>query len=374
MLRVLWLIKGLGPGGAEHLLVSTARGADSTRFRFSVAYVLNWKTALAGALENAQVGTHCLGVADARDVRWIVRLWRYMNANDFDVVHVHSPLVAAVARLTILTMRHRPVVVSTEHNSWESHGRWTRLFNRATFRLDAAHIGVSQQVVDSMPPRLQPRVEVIVHGVDVAAIAGARSERDAVRAEFGLRPEQVVICTVANLRWQKGYPDLLSAAKAVIEGGHDVVFLAVGQGPLKAELRARHAELGLGDQFRLLGYRSDVIRILAGSDIFALASLHEGYPIAVMEAMVAGLPIVATDAGGVPDAVRDGVEGFVVRSEHPEELARALIEVVTHPELRAQMGKSATHRGQTFSIGPAIERTQQIYQEVARRRLTGLLQ
>ena len=367
-IRVLWLIKGLGPGGAEHLLVSTARGADAARFNFSVVYLLDWKTALVAPLEAAGVDAHCLGVNDARDLRWILRLRSLLRSGDYDVIHLHSPLVAAVFRLVTLTLRNRPPVVSTEHNSWASYGRSTRLLNRLTFRLDAAHIAVSQQVVLSLPAGLRPRTEVIVHGVDVAAISEARSEREAVRAELGLGPGQIAICTVANLRWQKGYPDLFAAAKQVIDQGHDVVFLSVGQGPLEAELKQRHAQLGLGDRFRMLGYRSDAIRVLVASDIFALASLHEGYPIAVMEAMVAGLPIVATDAGGVPEAVHNGVEGFVVPSQRPDELAAALLKVITDPGLRQRMSEASLRRGQGYDIRAAIERTQEIYEELAAHR------
>lgn len=231
--RVLWLIKGLGPGGAEHLLVSTANGADTDRFRFDVGFLLNWKRTLEAPLAAAGVAAHCLDVKDAKDLRWIVRLRRLLASGRYDVVHVHSPLVGGVTRLVVLTLRRRPPIVSTEHNSWASHGRGTRLLNRLTFRLDAHHIAVSQQVVESLPEGLRDMVEVIVHGVDTALITAAAAERDAVRAELGVGPEQLAICTVANLRWQKGYPDLLAAAKTVIVAGHDVVFLAVGQGPLE---------------------------------------------------------------------------------------------------------------------------------------------
>ncbi len=364
-LNILWLIKGLGPGGAEQLLVSTAHVADRSRYRFSVAYLLNWKDTLVARLQAEDVSVHCLGVRRARDARWVFRLRRHLRSNEFDIVHVHSPLVAIFARLVILTLAKRPAVVSSEHNIWASYRFGTRVLNRLTFPLDNAHIAVSRQVLESLPAKYRPQVEVIVHGVDVEAIVAARDNRDAVRAEFGLRPEQVAVCTVANLRRAKGYPDLLAAAKTVIDEGHDVVFLAVGQGPLEAEIKAQHAELGLDDRFRLLGYRGDAIQILAASDIFALASLFEGYPIAVMEAMAAGLPIVATDAGGVPDAVHDGVDGFVVPRGDPQALAAALSKVISDPELRASMSQHAAGRGSEFSFAPAIEKTQQIYDRVA---------
>jgi glycosyltransferase involved in cell wall biosynthesis len=364
-IHVLWLIKGLGPGGAEHLLVSIARAADTERFRFTAGYVLDWKNHLVPMIESSGVETVSFGVSNALDLRWAWRLRHYLASQQVDVIHVHSPLVAGVARLVRLTMRRCPPMVSTEHNAWGSHSTFTRWFNRLTFRLDAAHIAVSDQVVESMPASLRAMTETIVHGVDVEDIDAYRPQRAEVRAELGLSDETVAICTVANLRWQKAYPDLLTAARTVIDEGFDVVFLAAGQGPLEEEIRALRDEYGIADRFRLLGYRPDVHRLLAGMDVFALASLYEGYPIAVMEAMVAGLPVVATDAGSVSEAVDDGVDGFVVPAGRPEALAVALRTILQDPDRRRQMSVAARSKGTRFGIQPAVDRTEAIYEEVA---------
>jgi glycosyltransferase involved in cell wall biosynthesis len=208
----------------------------------------------------------------------------------------------------------------------------------------------------------------VVHGIDVEGVQAARRHRDEVRQELGIADDQVVVCTVANLRWQKGYPDLLTAARRVVDRAPEALFLAVGQGPLAEEITARRDELGLQVNFRLLGYRPDAVRILAASDVFALASLHEGYPIAVMEALAVGLPVVATDAGGVPEAVRQNVEGFVLPAGHPEALADALVTVVTDAGLRARMSAAAAERGRQYDLATAIERLEQIYREVAHGR------
>ncbi len=364
-IHVLWLIKGLGPGGAEHLLVSIARAADAERFRFTAGYVLGWKDHLVPMIQAAGVETVSFGVSNALDLRWAWRLRRYLVRHDVDVIHVHSPLVAGVARLVRLTMRRRPPVVSTEHNAWGSHSAFTRWFNRLTFRLDAAHIAVSDQVVESMPESLRAMTETIVHGVDVEDIDAYRHQRADVRAELGLGDETVAICTVANLRWQKAYPDLLTAARVVIDEGFDVMFLAAGQGPLEEEIRALRDDYEIADRFRLLGYRSDVHRLLAGMDVFALASLYEGYPIAVMEAMVAGLPVVATDAGSIGEAVDDGVDGLVVPAGRPDALAIALRTILQDPDRRRQMSVAARSKGTRFGIQPAVDRTEAIYEEVA---------
>lgn len=366
-LRVLWLIKGLGHGGAEFLLVAVAENSEPTTVAYEAAHVLSYKTALAPKLRDLGVPVSNLGVRNGLDPRWVWRLRRLLVRGRFDIVHAHSPFVAGIARLVAFTVRPRPRLMSTEHNSWAMY-RWpTRLLNRLTFGLDDAHVMVSKQVLESVPERHRKNSEVIVHGVDVDRIAEIVTARDAVRAELGIEPHQVVVCTIANLRREKGYPDLLAAAASVIARSDAVLFLAVGQGPLEAEIRARHHELGLGDRFQLLGYRSDAVRILAASDIFALASLFEGFPIAVMEALAAGLPVVATDAGGVPDVIVDGVEGRVLPRQEPQMLADAILELVEKPELREQMSKAAAAKGQFMDIRPAVERTQALYGEVIAR-------
>lgn len=359
---VQWLIKGLGSGGAEQLLLSTVRSADRDRFEFRIAHVFDHKDQLVNRLLAEDVTVTSLGARRTLDPRWVLALRRHLRRTRPDLIHVHSPLVAAVTRLVTRTIRHRPPIVTTEHNTWPAYGWFTRLANRLTFRLDDAHLAVSTGVLSSMPPEFRKMTEVVVHGVELKSIAAQRNERDKVRFELGIRPDQIVISTVANLRWHKDYPALLTAAKAVIDRGCDVVFLAVGQGPLEAEIRARHHELGLGDRFRLLGYRADAIRLLAGSDIFVLASLQEGFPIALMEALAIGLPVVATDAGGIPDAVSSGREGFLVPRGDPQALAEALIVLAQDEELRLSMADAAEARGREFDISRAVCRTMEIYE------------
>ena len=155
-------------------------------------------------------------------------------------------------------------------------------------------------------------VEVVVNGVVLDHVMAQRRLRDEVRAELGLGPDELAIATVANLTPKKGYPDLMAAARLLIGRGHPVRFIAVGQGPLEEELRALHLAMGLGDRFVLLGYHPEPTRILAGCDLFAMASHYEGLPVALMEALTVGLPAVVTAVGGIPDAVTHGVEGLLV--------------------------------------------------------------
>jgi glycosyltransferase involved in cell wall biosynthesis len=368
-LRVLWVIKGLGPGGAERLLVSVARAADPDAVTYEVAYVLPWKNHLVGELAGVGVKSHLLGGRRGlANPRWLLRL-RTLLRRDFDIVHVHSPAVAAAIRPLVRTMprRTRPALVATEHNLWSSFGRVTRAANRSSLALDDLHLAVSDEVRESMSPRARAHTQVVVHGVPVDALAARRRERAAQRATFGLADDDIAVTTVANMRWTKDYPTLLRAAVAVTSSHPQVRFLAAGQGPLEAEIRAEAARLGLGERFRVLGYVEDAGALLSASDVFVLASRVEGLPIALLEAMAMGLPVVATAVGGTPTAVTDGVEGRLVAPGRPDELAGAIGEVVGDAELRRTLGAAGALRVRDFDIERAAHQLESLYAGILTR-------
>ncbi|MGH9268763.1 MAG: glycosyltransferase [Acidimicrobiales bacterium] len=368
-MRVLHLIKGLGLGGAERLLVALAQRRDRSAFEFDVAYLLRAKAALVPVLADAGVKVECLDAGIELDLRWAARLRHRLRHRPVDVVHCHSPYVAGIARLAVRTLaaRHRPALVTTEHLPWSGYRVTTRWLNRATFAFDDASFAVSEQVRRSAPARLQGRVEVLVHGVDVAAIRARRVRRESARASLGAEDGEVLIGTIANYRAQKAYPDLLAAARLVADEGIPARFVAVGQGPLEAEVRRRRDELGLAGRFILTGPMEDPAVILAACDVFVLASHYEGYPVAVMEALAMGLPVVATRVGGVPDAVRDGVEGVLVEPGRPDQLAAALCRMATDPILRASCAARSEERGERFDLAPAAGRLAQAYLELTGR-------
>ena len=364
-IRVLALIKGLGPGGAERLLVSSAlhRGAGLSS---SVAFLLPHKVALVNELERLGVETRCIGSRSVLDPRWLLRLRRLLTTSPVDVVHVHSPVVAVGTRLVLHTIPRgrRPRLVTTEHNVWASHARLTRAADALTASLDDAHIAVSAAVRDSMPARLREQTQVVRYGIELDRIASASAARADVRAALGISAEELVIGTVANLRATKGYPDLVAAASLVAERCDRVRFIAIGQGPLETEIRQLHAESGLGDRFRLLGYRADALEVMSGFDVFCLASHHEGLPIAMMEALALGIPIVATSVGGVPELVTGGLDAVLVPPRRPELLADALVELLEDPDRRAALAQRSRERRDELSVEHAVRRVEALYRKL----------
>jgi glycosyltransferase involved in cell wall biosynthesis len=365
--RVLWLTTGLGPGGAEQLLVTTARRRDRRRLAVRVAYVLPYKSALVAPLEAEAVPVECLGYRNVLDLRWVAALRRSLVRDPVDILHAHNPVMAVGGRIVArsLPRRLRPRVVVTDHNVWHGYKPVSRWADGLTSRLDAARLTVSEAVRASLPAPIQQRSHVVLQGIEVEQVWAQRAERAAVRAELGLDPDAPVVGTVANLRVQKAYPDLLAAAAGVLERVPDARFVAVGQGPLEADIRALHARLGLGDRFLLLGHRPDAVRIMAAYDVFVLASHWEGLGVAVMEALALGLPVVATAVGGVPEVVEHGREGLLVPPRRPTELAAAILSVLTDPEARGRMAEAAARRGADLSIDAAVRRTEAMYRELA---------
>jgi glycosyltransferase involved in cell wall biosynthesis len=348
--------------------MTAAKRRDADRVDCRVAYLLPHKDALVPAIEAEGVPTVCLG-RGGRHLRWMWRLRRMLRTDPVDVVHAHSPVPAIGARLVLATLpaRVRPRMVTTDHNVWESHVAPTRWANTATVFLDDAHLAVAAGVARSMPRRIRGRVEVLVHGLDPDAVREEAGGRFAARRDLCIRDDELVVVTVANLRRQKAYPDLLAAARLVLDERPDVRFLAAGQGPDEAAIRELHARLGLGERFRLLGYRPDAVRVLAAGDVFCLASHQEGLPVALMEAMVLGLPTVATDVGGVTELVEHGRHGLLVPPGRPELLAAALLELLADPDRRAAMGSAAAARGEAMSAEHAVRRVEDLYAEVVAR-------
>jgi glycosyltransferase involved in cell wall biosynthesis len=364
---VLWLTKGLGRGGAEHLLVNTLSHVDRGRFDVEVAYVLPWKDALVDELERRGAPVHLLGSGNPVDLRWAHRLRRLVHDRAFDLVHTHSPAVASIARLVV--PRSVPLV-HTEHNVWARYRPVTRWANAATYPRNAAVLAVSEAVAQSIRvprwSRRRPSIDVVYHGADLASARRGPDARAAARSALGLAPDDLVIGTVGNLTAKKDHATLFDAVATLVPEHPRLRLVLVGTGPLEEDLRARSRALGLDRHVELTGMRDDVLALLPGFDVFTLSSRYEGLPISLLEAMAAGLPCVVTSVGGVPEVVTDLEEGFLVPPGDPSALAAALGKLLTDPSVRSEMGARAAERAQQFDIGRAVAQTQRVYERVLR--------
>jgi GNAT superfamily N-acetyltransferase len=207
------------------------------------------------------------------------------------------------------------------------------------------------------------------HGIDIEGVATELAHRDAVRAEFGIGADEFAVGTVANFRPQKNYPNLLRAARLLMDREVPVRVVAVGRGPDEASIRALHAELGLGDRVILTGFRDDAVRVMAACDAFTMASKWEGLPVAVMEALALGLPIVSTNVGGIAEELTDGVDALLVPSDDATALADGIERVATDADLRARLADASRGRAPEFGVERTVEVLEAAYQRVARQEV-----
>jgi glycosyltransferase involved in cell wall biosynthesis len=360
--RVLILIKGLGRGGAEQLLLSEAPHLDRSRFRYEVAYVLPAKDALAAELERHGLRVSCLGGGGGTS--WTARLRSLVRERQIELVHAHLPYAAIGARLA-LGGRHRPRLVYTEHNVWQSYRPPTYWGNLLTFPRTDHVFTVSDEVRSSirypgMLRRLRvPPVETLYHGLDRAALE--QPTADGVLEELGIPAGAPVVGTVANFRHEKGHDHLMHAAQLVRRSVPDVRFVLVGQGPLESRVRREAERLELGDTVIFAGFREDAPRVTAAVDVFALSSLHEGLSIALLEAMALGTPPVVTSVGGLPEVVEHRRHGLLVPPADPPALAAGIVALLKDPALRDRLGQAARRRAADFDIRRTVRRMEEVY-------------
>jgi glycosyltransferase involved in cell wall biosynthesis len=354
----MMVCKGLGRGGTERLVVDLAYEMQR-RFDVEVAYLLPQKRALVPELERGGVPVHHVGPGPG----WVRRLRSVMLQRSIDVMHAHSPVAGALLRLP----RHRIPIVYTEHNVWTRYHRATRLANALTFGRNQHVFAVSDEVLASIQSswfgRRCQNAETLRHGLP-SDFAARWSSDSGVRDELGIAPDTPLIVSVANFKPFKGHQHLLRAAALVRLRAPDARFVLVGVGPEEPRMKELAAELVLDGSVVFAGFREDAPRLMAAADVFVLPSEHEGFPIALLEAMALGRAVVATNVDGIPEAARDGVDAVLVGPRNPDALAAAIVTLLEDPLLRDRLGFAARRRAATFDIRKTVARIEEVYEEV----------
>jgi glycosyltransferase involved in cell wall biosynthesis len=373
--RVLQVVDSLWLGGAEQAAVLIASHLDRTRFEPSLL-VTRGGGPLVGQVEAAGVPLHIVPRKGRYDLRGLVATLRFLRAGRFDVIHSHKVGSNALLRLMapllprgtqIITHEHIPLPVGTPAarlNAWLAP-----LADRIVCCSSDTH----QSILATMPGQ-QARLVTIPNGIDVQRFTPRPGQREASRNALGLGPDALVAICVGRLRPQKGHEVLLQAwaqaGRSGSEAGQapgwqDAQLLIVGDGEREGELRELAAGLGIGGQVQFLGARTDIPDLLVAADIAVSASHYEGLPLALLEAMAAGLPVVSTDVGSIRDVLHDGVGGWLVPPGKPETLAARVVALAQDPARRASWGAMNRARVQAeFSVSRMVARCEQLYEEL----------
>ncbi len=295
-------------------------------------------------------------LAHWRAFRALVALLR---AERPDLVHAHMPISGLIARAAA-RIAGVPRVAYTCHGFlFNQTAAWPLRIGSVILewlagRITDIYLTVSaKEAADARRLGIARHAEAVGNGRDPAIFRPDSDARARLRAALGVSADQVAIICVSRLVRSKGYPELLGAMRDVADAKLWVIGerLASDRGE---DLGAAFAEAGLGERLRLLGYREDVADLLAAADIFVLPSYFEGLPMSVIEAMLSGLPVVASDISGVREQVVDGETGLLVPPRQTHPLAAALRRLVADPAMRQRMGEAGRTRARALFDEQAV--------------------
>ncbi|MFN8454781.1 MAG: glycosyltransferase family 4 protein [Anaerolineae bacterium] len=379
-IRVLLVITGLATGGATNVVLDIAShfnkqpdfdihlltgpippGGNDVTY---LAYEQSIPTRVIPSLVNH--------INPIENIKAVADIRRIMVQGKYDIVHTHSSVAGVVGRFAALTAGV-PVIIHHVHG-WglqEGMSSWARLLYLTLEQFSARY---TNRMIAVSRPNIQKglahgigkedKFTLIYNGIDLEKFRQPVNDQQ-IRSELGiLDPDCKLVGMIGRLDKQKNPLDFIQAAALVTRDYLKVQFLIVGDGPLRLECERLINELNLKEKFFLLGYRNDVARILPILTITAMSSLWEGLPIAFLEAMSAGKPMVANDVDGVKDVVINGETGFLVTPHQPAEMAERILYLLNNETLCKEMGYVAQQRSSYFSVQRMVGQIEALYKEL----------
>jgi glycosyltransferase involved in cell wall biosynthesis len=344
--RVLLLVDSLRMGGAERLTVVLANGLRRRGVDARLAHLgIDGSQILMEELRTADTPELDLHLGSLFDPRSTLRLTAYLRREGIDLLHTHNRYAHLVGRPAAALAR-RPVL-STIHNIQDpvsSRREWVRraldYWTARTLCTAIITVSEAQRQVYLRATGIDPtRVETHMSGVDTERFRPDPSVRDRLRTELGVAADTILILTIAMLRPGKGIQDALKAVARLRNQPHEFRFLIAGDGIERSQLERAASALGLENHVQFLGVRGDASALLAAADIYLCPSHFEALSTSVLEAMATGLPVVATEVGGLPEIVTNNQTGLLVPARSPLALATAM-ERLFDPHIRAAMGNA----------------------------------
>ena len=363
--QVFHLITRLLKGGAEGETIATVCGLND--YASTVGYGAEYDSEQVDRLESEGIATKQFSLIrhynPVTAVPAVLSLARYFRQKNFDIVHTHTTEAGIIGRYAA-TLADVPTVVHTVHgvpfadDRSDILNRFVLACERQAARYTDRIIANADIITDDYLARgigHREQYTTVYSGIDLNQFADAEPADDLP----GERPRVVMIGRLAD---GKGHGVLLDTVETLGEFEGSVCI--VGDGPLYDSIGTEIKDRGLSDQVFLTGFRDDVPRVLAASDVLVLPSFREGTPRVITEAMASGLPVIATDIAGIPEQVADGESGYLIPTGDPTALSDRLETLLADPELRERMGVRGLERADRFSVTTMIEELDGVYQEL----------
>ncbi len=350
-LSILLLGTQMATGGAQKVLLDQARWFHERGYKVSVIFLYDkeglhekWQAFTPVKIINLQAFRgHGKGLGNIFPfIQGLISLWSFLRREKIDVIETFTHDSNMVA-LPIAWLARVPVRIATHHGVIEGFSRWRMFIHSWMVNHNIAHklVAVSQKTreVSLSEGVREERIAVITNGIVTLPIE-SRSRLE-VREEAGMDVNDLMLVSVGRLVYQKAHEVLVACMPVVLKEFPNAKVLIFGEGPLRTDLQAQIEKLDLSNSVKLTGKTDQIARYLASADVFVMPSRWEGLPIALLEAMSAGLPSVATKVEGVDEVLLEGEHGLFVPVENPQALAQAILQLLRDPQARSRMGAAA---------------------------------
>jgi len=378
--KVLHIITRLDKGGSAQNTLLTAAMLDKKRFNVVLASgpTNDPDNEISGYIDSNKIKYVFIpdlvrSIDIIRDLKAVYQLYRLIKKNRFDIVHTHTSKAGILGRWAAWFAGTK-IIIHTPHGHI-FYGYFgvlkTRLFilleqltGMITTRIiTLTELGITEHLKYKIAPR--DKFCAIFSGIDFDELNRCKADRNIQRNKLHISGEALVIGTVSRLEPVKGNLSLIQALPEVIKSFPGLRVVIAGDGSQKQMLQGCAAKLGISANLIFTGSCGNAAEIMCALDIFVLASLNEGMGKCLLEAQSLGIPVVATDVGGIPEVVRDGVTGILVKPSDPRILAQAIIKILKDNSLRKQFSVQAKEwAGRRFSAGAMVSDIGKLYESV----------
>jgi len=364
-IKILQVINHGTLGGTERHVLQLVQHLDKSLFNITVASLE--KGPLIAQFKKLGVSTVVLSRKHRADISFIPKLYLFLKRNQFDIIHAHgSQLPGWIGRLASV-----PISIETRHglrinqSAFQKMPALTRLKQQLKIRLSGPLLTVSENdrkiLIEQFNAKPQ-QIYNIYNGVDIDAIEAPKKHRPAIRKALGFSDTDFIIGTLARLMPQKGLKHLIDALAILKDIGVTPHCLLVGDGPERPALVNQMQDLGLDASIHFLGFKNDAWKYLHTMDCFILPSIWEGLPYALLEAMAAKKPVIATAIFGMEEILTHEQNGLLVQSENPIQLAEAIQRLYTNRDLAKKLATNGRQLvEQTFSVDVMTHKITQYY-------------
>lgn len=365
----MFLNETSGPGGTETVIYNIVKNLDKDKYLpkvvlFSSGWFVNHLT------ENG-ITVDVIHSKRSWDIAFLFKVINYCKENRIDLIHTHLPganfygsLVGYLLGLPVICTFHNEILIPGFVEHFTAIKYFVMRHCASKLVMVAKYMQADYLKRAKLPAN---KIVTIYNGVPDRNDQ-APFDIDSFHKAIDYHDDDILIANVANFRRPKGHNVIVEAAAIVKQKTPQAKILLIGDegdGVIKSHTASRIRELRLENNVKILGFRRDVFHVLHNIDIFMLASISEGLPISVVEAMMASRPILATNVGGLSEIIQQGENGFLVEPNNPDQLANQLIELVKNRDLRIRIGENAfKYARANLSINNMVAQYEQLYREL----------